>query len=73
MAINMTGSTWWNIMKQKLKLYGHVSCSRGLANPILQGRVRGCQGLEGQRERWDGNVQKWSGLSVSDSQRMVND
>ena len=55
---------------RKLKWYGHVSRSSGLAKTILQGTKKGRrQGR--QRERWEDNIKEWTGLELTQSQRAV--
>ena len=49
------------VKKRKLRWYGHVTRSSGLATTILQGTVKG--GRRGrQRKRWDDNIREWTGL-----------
>ena len=56
---------------RKLRWYGHVSCSSGLAKTILQGTVKGGRRQGGQRKRWEDNIREWTGLEFSKSQRAV--
>ena len=44
------------IKKHKLKWYGHVSCSSGLAKTMLQGTVKGGRRQGRQRTRWEDNI-----------------
>ena len=55
----------------KLQWYGHVSCSSGLANTILQGTVKGGRRQGRQRKRWEDNIREWTGLDFGKSQRAV--
>ena len=55
------------VKRRKLRWYGHVSRSSGLAKTILQGTVKGerRQGRQCKRwedERWEDNVREWTGL-----------
>ena len=59
------------IKRHKLQWYGHVSCSSGLAKPILQGTVKGERRLGRQRKGWEDNISKWTGLEFAKSQRAV--
>ena len=61
------------VRKRKLKWYGHVSRSTGLAKTILQGTVRGGRRRGGQRKRWEDNIKEWTGLTFAESQRAVED
>ena len=59
------------VKRRKLKWYGHVSRSPGLAKTILQGTVKGGRRQGRQRKRWEDNVRKWTGLEFGKSQRAV--
>ena len=59
------------IKRHKLQWYGHVSRSSGQAKTILQGTVKGGRRQGGQRERWEDNIRKWTGLEFGKSQRAV--
>ena len=50
-----------SVKRRKLKLYGHVTRSSGLAKTVLQGTVqRRRRGR--QRKRWEDNIEEWTGL-----------
>ena len=53
----------------KLKWYGHVTRSSGLAKTILQGKVRGGRKRGRQKKRWEDNIKEWTGLELSDTLR----
>ena len=59
------------VKRRKLKRYGHVSRSSGLAKTILQGTVKGERRQGRQRERWEDNIREWTGLEFGKSQRAV--
>ena len=59
------------VKRGKLQWYGHVSCSSGLAKPILQGTVKGGRIQGRQRKRWEDNIREWTGLEFGKSQRAV--
>ena len=61
------------VKKRKLKWYGHVARSTGLAKTILQGTVQGGRRRGRQRKRWEDNVREWTGLRMSDTLRKVED
>ena len=44
------------VKKGKLRWFGHVSRSSGLANIILQGTVKGKRGI--QKNRWEDNIKE---------------
>ena len=59
--------------KQKLRWFGHVSRSSGLAKTVLQGTVKG-KGKRGrQKKRWGDNIKEWTGMDfVSSARAAVN-
>ena len=58
------------VKRRKLKWYGHVSRSSGLAKTILQGTVKGRrQGRH--KKRWEDNIRERTGLEFAKSQRAV--
>ena len=59
------------VKRRKLKWYGHVSRSSGLAKTILQGTVKGGRRQGRHRKRWKDNIRKWTGLEFAKSQRAV--
>ena len=50
------------VKRHKLKWYGHVTRSSGLAKTILQGTVQGGRRRGRQRKRWEDNIKEWTGL-----------
>ena len=59
------------VKRRKLKWYGHVSRSSGLAKFILQGTVKGGRRQGRQRKRWEDNIREWTGLEFGKSQKVV--
>ena len=59
--------------KRKLKWYGHVSRSLGLAKTILQGTVQGGRKRGRQKKRWQDNIREWTGLPVKDTVKKTKD
>ena len=57
------------VKKRKLKWYGHVTRSNGLAKTILQGTVQGGRRKGRQRKRWENDISDWTGLKLSDALR----
>ena len=55
--------------RRKLKWYGHVSRSSGLAKAILQGTVKGGRGQGKQKKRWEDNIKEWTGPEFARSKR----
>ena len=51
--------------RRKLKWYGHVTRSSGLAKTTLQGTVQGGRRRGRQRKRWEDNIKEWTGLEWS--------
>ena len=56
----------------KLKWYGHVLGSSGLAQTILLGTVIGGRRRGREKKRWEDNIKEWTGLEFfANSQRAV--
>ena len=51
-----------SMKRRKLKWYGHVTRSSGLAKTILQGTVQGGRRRGRQRKRWEDNIKEWTSL-----------
>ena len=57
------------VKKRKLRWFGHVPRSSGLAKTILQGTVKG-KGKRGrQKKRWENNIKEWTGTDFASSTR----
>ena len=50
------------VKRPKLKWFGHVTRSSGLAKTILQGTVQRGRRRGRQRKRWEDNIKEWTGL-----------
>ena len=50
------------VKRRKLKWYGHVTRSSGLAKTILQGTVQRGRRRGRQRKRWEDSIKEWTGL-----------
>ena len=59
------------VKRCKLQRYGHVFCSSGQAETILQGTVKGGRRQDKQRKRWEDNIRECTGLEFAKSQRAV--
>ena len=57
------------VKKRKLRWFGHVSMSSGLAKTILQGTVKGKRKRGRQKKRWEDNVKEWTGMDFASSTR----
>ena len=51
-----------SVKRRKLKWYGHVIRSTGLANTILQGIVQGGRRRGRHRKRCEDSIREWTGL-----------
>ena len=61
-----------NIVKsRKLKWYGHVTRSTGLAKTILQGTVPGGRKKGRPKKKWEDNIREWTGLELRDTLRLA--
>ena len=53
------------VKKRKLRLYGHISRSSGLAKTILQGTVKeGARRRGRQKKRWEDNIKEWTVMGL---------
>ena len=62
------------VNRRKLRWYGHVSRSSGLAKTILQGTVKGVrrQGRQEKKKKtWTDSIREWTGLEFAKSKRAV--
>ena len=57
------------VKRRKLKWFGHVSRSSGLAKTILQGTVRGGRRRGRQKKRWENNISERTGLKFCNALR----
>ena len=61
------------IKKLKLRWYGHISRSSGMAKKILLGTVKGARRRGRQEKRWNDNIKEWTGMGSGDSLRASED
>ena len=61
-AIGPNDDLLTSMKRCKLKWYGHVTRSSGLAKTILQGTVQGGRRRGRQRKRWEDNIKEWTAL-----------
>ena len=59
--------------RRKLKWYGRITRSSGLAKTILQGTVKSGKRQGRQRKRWKDNIREWTGLEFTKFQRAEED
>ena len=52
------------VKRRKLKWYGHIARSSGLAKTILQGTVQGGRRRGRQKKRWEDNIPEWTGMTL---------
>ena len=57
------------VKKRKLRWFGHVSMSSGLAKTILQGKVKGKGNRGRQKKGWEDNIKEWTGMDFASSTR----
>ena len=55
-AIGVQDDLLTMVKKQKLRWYGHISRSSGMAKTVLQGTVKGAKRRERQKKRWEDNI-----------------
>ena len=61
------------VKKRKLRWYGHISRSSGIAKTVLQGIVKGARRRGRQKKRLEDNIKEWMGMSFGDSLRAAED
>ena len=61
------------IKKRKLRWYGRISRSSGMAKTILQRTVKGARRKGRQKKRWEDNIKEWTGKWCGDSLRAAKD
>ena len=52
------------VKRRKLKWYGHVIRSTGLAKTIMQGAVQGGRRRGREKKRWEDNMPEWTGMTL---------
>ena len=57
------------VKKRKLRWFGHVSRSFGLAKTILQGTLKGKRKRGRQKKSWEDNIKEWTGKDFASSTR----
>ena len=60
------------VKRRKLKWYGHITRSTGLAKSFLQGTVQGSRRRGRQKKRWEDNITEWTGLKLSNTIRKAD-
>ena len=71
-AIGVNNDLLTIVKKRKLRWYGHISRSSGMAKTILQGAVKGARRRERLKKRWV-DVKEWTGMGFGDSLRAAED
>ena len=61
------------VKKRKLRWYGRISRSSGMAKTILQGTVKGARRRGRQKKRREDNIKEWTGMEFGDSLRAPED
>ena len=61
------------VRKRKLRWYGHISRSFGMAKTILQWTVKGARRRGRQKNRWEDNIKEWTGMGFGYSLRAAED
>ena len=67
-AIGVHDELLFLVKKRKLRWFGHMSWSSGLAKTILQGIVKGKRRGR-QKKMWKDNIKEWIGLEFASSTR----
>ena len=61
------------VKKRKLRWYGHISRSSGMAKIIVQGTVKGVRKRGRQKKRLEDNIKEWTGMGFGDFLRAAED
>ena len=61
------------VKKWKLRWYGHISRSSGMAKTVLQGTLKGARRRGRQKKRWEDNIKEWTVREFGDSLRASED
>ena len=61
------------VKKRKLRWYGHISRSSGMAKTILQTTVKGARRRGRQKKRWEDSIKEWTGNGFGESLRAAED
>ena len=61
------------VRKRKLRWYGHIIRSTGLAKVILQGTVQGGRRKGRQKKTREDNISEWTGLGLGEALRKAED
>ena len=72
-AIGVHDNLLTMVKKRKLRWYGNISRSSGMAKTILQGTVKGARRRGRQNKRWEDNIKEWTGMGFEDSLRAAED
>ena len=72
-AIGMHDDLVTMVKKRKLRWYGHISRSSGMAKTILQGTVKGARRRGRQKKRWEDNFKERTEMEFGDSLRAAED
>ena len=57
------------VKRRKLRWFGHVSRSSGLAKTVLQDTLKGKRKRGRQKKRWEDNIKEWTGMDFASSTR----
>ena len=72
-AIGVRDNLLTMVKKRKLRWYGHISRSSGMAKTILQGTLKRASRRGRQKKRWEDNIKEWMGMGFGDSLRAAED
>ena len=71
--LNIERSLLSEIKERKLRYFGHIKRHQSIKKEILEGRVDGKRGRGRPPRRWEDDVKAWSGMSLADCTRAVED
>ena len=57
----------------KLRCYGHITRSTGLAKMILLATAQGKSRKDRQKKRWEDNISEWTGVELGEALQKAED
>ena len=72
-AIKMHDDLLTMVKKRKLRWYGHISRSSGMAKTVLQRTVKGARRRGRQKKRWEDNIKELTEMGFGDTLKAAED
>jgi hypothetical protein len=62
-----------DITTKQLKYFGHIKRHNSILKEILEGKVEGTRGRGRPRFKWDNNIKRWTGLTMTEASIRAKD